>query len=92
MRGMTAAGIYAGQGYLVVRRAFPRAEVEPLLAWDQVTRGPTTHDYRDIIMVSGKDPYAYKGVEDISHAYLRKSGPTPADLAEADEHVEWNAA
>ena len=43
-------------------------------------------------MVSGTDPYVYKGVEDISRAYLRKGGPTQADLAEAAEHVEWHAS
>ncbi len=28
-------------------------------------------DYRDIVMVSGKDPYAYKGTGDIARAFVR---------------------
>jgi len=28
-------------------------------------------DYRDIVLVAGEDPYAYKGTRDISIPYLR---------------------
>ena len=28
-------------------------------------------NYRDIVLVAGDDPYAYKGTEDISVPYLR---------------------
>ena len=56
---------------------------ESLLPWDQVGRAPTGEDYRDIIMVAGTDPYAYKGVADIGFAYMRKPGPTQADLRAA---------
>ncbi len=31
-------------------------------------------DYRDIVMVAGKDPYAYKGTEVIAEAMVRPSG------------------
>ncbi len=31
-------------------------------------------DFRDIILVAGEDPYAWKGVEDRSRAHCRKSG------------------
>ena len=31
-------------------------------------------DYRDIIMIAGKDPYAWKGIEDISKPSVRPSG------------------
>jgi phytanoyl-CoA hydroxylase len=36
-------------------------------------------DYRDIVMVRGTDPYAWKGIEDIGRAFLRKPGPTLVD-------------
>ena len=48
---------------------------ESLLPW----RGPLPegmhigkYDHRDIVMVAGHDPYAYKGTPDIVAAYLRK--------------------
>ena len=90
--GYLLHGSYPNRSESSFRRSvqFVYMSAESLLPWDQVARGPTTRDYRDIIIVSGTDPYAYKGVEDISHAYLRKGGPTPADLAEAAEHVEWH--
>ena len=28
-------------------------------------------DYRDIVMVAGEDPYAYKGTEEIAKPYSR---------------------
>ena len=31
-------------------------------------------DYRDIVMVAGTDPYAYKGVENLAKAWVRPSG------------------
>ena len=92
--GYLLHGSYPNRSESSFRRSvqFVYMSAESLLPWDQVARGPTTRDYRDIIMVSGTDPYAYKGVEDISHAYLRKRGPTHADRAEAAEHVEWHAS
>jgi phytanoyl-CoA hydroxylase len=33
-----------------------------------------TADTRDIVMVAGEDPYAYKGVEQLSVAHVRPSG------------------
>ncbi|MCP3805126.1 phytanoyl-CoA dioxygenase family protein [Allokutzneria sp. A3M-2-11 16] len=48
---------------------------ESLLPW----RGPLPegvhigkYDHRDIMLVAGHDPYAYKGTPDIVHPYLRK--------------------
>ena len=90
--GYLLHGSYPNRSESSFRRSvqFVYMSAESLLPWDQVTRGPTTRDYRDIIMVCGKDPYAYKGVEDTGRAYLRKGGPTPADLAEAAEHAGWH--
>jgi ectoine hydroxylase-related dioxygenase (phytanoyl-CoA dioxygenase family) len=37
------------------------------------------YDYRDIIIVAGKDPYAYKGYEDIQRPTVRPSGEGGCD-------------
>lgn len=29
------------------------------------------HDYRDIVLVAGQDPYAYKGIEEIAFPHIR---------------------
>ncbi len=42
---------------------------ESLLPWGEKAR-----DYRDIVMVAGRDPYAYKGVENTAKAHIRPSG------------------
>ena len=65
---------------------FVYMRAESLLPWDQVGRAPTGVDYRDIIIVSGKDPYAYKGIADLGRAYMRKRGPTAADQRAAATH------
>ncbi|WP_139958302.1 phytanoyl-CoA dioxygenase family protein [Flavicella sediminum] len=44
---------------------------ESMLPWDQDGRQSPTQDFRDIFMVSGVDPYAYKGVEDLSKPFVR---------------------
>ena len=33
-----------------------------------------TQDYRDIVMVAGKDPYAWKGLEELARPYVRATG------------------
>ncbi len=49
---------------------------ESLLPWHRPAEdvGMAKHDFRDIVMVAGTDPYAYKGTEDISRVYVRPSG------------------
>ena len=49
---------------------------ESLLPWMQPRDGETmgTLDYRDIVMVAGKDPYAWKGLEQRATAHVRPSG------------------
>jgi phytanoyl-CoA hydroxylase len=47
---------------------------ESLLPW--FLPGPEVehmglHDYRDIVVISGVDPYAYKGTREIARAYVR---------------------
>src|SRR5690606_38776854 len=44
---------------------------ESMLPWDQDGKLPPTEDLRDIVMVAGEDPYAYKGTVDVNKPYLR---------------------
>ena len=44
---------------------------ESQLPWDQDGRLEPTQDLRDIVMVAGKDPYAHKGLVDVSTPFLR---------------------
>ncbi|GAA5179292.1 phytanoyl-CoA dioxygenase family protein [Rugosimonospora acidiphila] len=34
-------------------------------------RSPANWDYRDVVLVAGEDPYAYKGITDLTRAYVR---------------------
>ncbi|MBX9784327.1 MAG: phytanoyl-CoA dioxygenase family protein [Chitinophagaceae bacterium] len=44
---------------------------ERMLPWDQDGKLPPTNDLRDIVMVAGTDPYAYKGIKEANKPYLR---------------------
>jgi phytanoyl-CoA hydroxylase len=44
---------------------------ESMLPWDQDGKLAPTEDLRDIVMVAGEDPYAWKGVVDANQPYLR---------------------
>ncbi|WP_316790019.1 phytanoyl-CoA dioxygenase family protein [Pedobacter frigoris] len=44
---------------------------ESMLPWDQDGKLPPTEDMRDILMVAGTDPYAYKPITDLNKPYLR---------------------
>lgn len=46
---------------------------ESLLPWTRPEEKATMAlaDYRDVVMVAGTDPYAYKGTEDIARAFVR---------------------
>ena len=45
---------------------------ESLLPWDWDGNIPLKEDMRDIVMVAGKDPYAYKGIDDLTKPFLRE--------------------
>lgn len=47
-------------------------EPESPLSW-KVPEGVASArwDYRDVVLVAGEDPYAYKGIADASRAYVR---------------------
>ncbi len=48
---------------------------ESLLPWRAREDQPVaTTDYRDITVITGKDPYAWKGTEDIAAAHIRADG------------------
>lgn len=44
---------------------------ESMLPWDQDGRQEPTQDFRDIFMVAGKDPYEYKGIQNLSKPFVR---------------------
>ncbi len=44
---------------------------ESMLPWDQDGKLPPTADLRDIVVVSGIDPYAAKGTVNVNNPYLR---------------------
>jgi ectoine hydroxylase-related dioxygenase (phytanoyl-CoA dioxygenase family) len=44
---------------------------ESMLPWDQDGKLTATEDLRDIILVAGVDPYAWKGTVDVNKPYLR---------------------
>lgn len=83
-----AGSIVFFNGYLlhrslpnVKKTGFRRALVnhymsaESLLPWRvQDKIGIAKTDYRDIVMIAGNDPYAYKGIENIAHPYIRPAG------------------
>eukprot|EP00606_Chrysophyceae_sp_TOSAG23-5_P000714 GSChrysophyteH2.ASY1.ANO1.1757.1 assembled CDS len=52
---------------------------ESLLPWDMDGRTPPTRDNRDIIMVCGKDPYNWKGIQEVAHPFLRAETTTDDD-------------
>ena len=65
---------------------------ESLLPWVASTEGKQVAitDYRDIVMIAGKDPYAYKGFADLAEVHVRadKMGgcrPVQLDPEEDDE-------
>jgi ectoine hydroxylase-related dioxygenase (phytanoyl-CoA dioxygenase family) len=47
---------------------------ESLLPWSEVSGPVATADFRDIVLVAGEDPYAWKGVENKTGLHARPSG------------------
>jgi phytanoyl-CoA hydroxylase len=50
---------------------------QSLLPWDWDHRLPPSRDMRDVVLVSGRDPYAYKGVEDLTYPFVRNEVADP---------------
>jgi len=65
---------------------------ESLLPW--MSSGPgerfAVADYRDIVLVAGQDPYAWKGTEDRASAHVRPSGE--GGCGNAERNVEAGGA
>lgn len=88
---LKAGGVAFFNGYVLhrslpnrARRGFRRALVthymsaRSLLPW--TAPGPRDRsDNRDIVMIAGDDPYAWRGLEDITRPYLRPSNPARAE-------------
>ena len=84
---VTAGSIVFFNGYLLHRSlpnraagGFRRALVnhymsaESLLPWrhpDNGSLGVASYDFRDIVMIAGRDPYAWKGTEELSFSHIR---------------------
>ncbi|MEM1230827.1 MAG: phytanoyl-CoA dioxygenase family protein [Pseudomonadota bacterium] len=49
-----------------------------LLPWSFGMPPTPREDFRDVVMVSGEDPYAWKGYEDITKPFLRAEDPAQA--------------
>ncbi|MDQ3468432.1 MAG: phytanoyl-CoA dioxygenase family protein [Actinomycetota bacterium] len=89
-----AGGVVFFSGYLLHRSfrnrstGFRRALVnhymsaESLLPWDWDGRLAATRDNRDIVLVRGEDPYAYKGTEDLTFPFLRPETPAQRHAAQ----------
>ena len=54
---------------------------ESMLPWDNGGRLEPTADMRDVVMVAGSDPHAWKGTEDLHVPFLR-----PDKMVHADQH------
>lgn len=71
---------YAQSGY---RRVLVNhyMSAESLLPWHRPPEGTAMAmaDYRNIVMISGVDPYAYKGIEVSTEAHVRPSGEGGCD-------------
>jgi ectoine hydroxylase-related dioxygenase (phytanoyl-CoA dioxygenase family) len=85
--GYLLHGSFANTSPVGFRRAllFVYASAETPMAWHptDVTQANAFSDWRDIVMVAGSDPYAWKGIADQGRAYVRKPGPTVDDQRRA---------
>jgi hypothetical protein len=66
---------------------------ESLLPWRFPTdpgQAMAQHDYRDIVMVAGEDPYAYKGIEQYVYPHIRPNREGGCQWPSRDEE-ETNA-
>jgi len=79
---LSAGGVLFFNGYLL-HRSLPNRSAGPrralvvhymsaasLLPWNHDGQSPT-EDFRDIEMIAGTDPYAWKGLADLSRPYVR---------------------
>ncbi len=76
-----AGSVVFFNGYLLhrslpnrARAGFRRALVNHYMSAESLLPWINTADWRDIVMVAGRDPYAYKGVVDLAAPHVRPSG------------------
>jgi hypothetical protein len=85
--GYLLHGSFPNRSSACFRRSllFVYASAATPMAWHptDVSKASALSDYRDIVMVAGEDPYAWKGTPDIGRAYVRKPGPTVDDQRRA---------
>ncbi|MBL8698841.1 MAG: phytanoyl-CoA dioxygenase family protein [Alphaproteobacteria bacterium] len=86
--GYLLHGSYPNRTADRTRRAllYVYADAATPVMFDPTTYQPTAQDYRDIVMVSGADPYAWKGTARLGEPYLRAAGPSVKDLELARLH------
>jgi ectoine hydroxylase-related dioxygenase (phytanoyl-CoA dioxygenase family) len=88
---LKAGGVAFFNGYVLHRSlpnlapgGFRRALVthymsaQSLLPWD-LPSPRDRRDVRDIVMIAGEDPYAWRGLENLTRPYLRPSDPVRAE-------------
>ena len=88
---LKAGGVAFFNGYVLHRSlpnrrssGFRRALVthymsaHSLLPWDIGVARASRDDFRDIVMISGRDPYAWRGIEDLMTPFLRPENPERA--------------
>jgi hypothetical protein len=56
---------------------------QSLLPWTMGT-SRAKPDMRDIVMIAGEDPYAWRGLEDITTPYVRQASPERAEAIYAE--------
>ena len=93
---LKAGGVAFFNGYVLhrslpnrARSGFRRALVThymsaaSLLPWD-LAGAADPRDIRDIVMIAGEDPYAWRGLEDLALPYVRPSNPERAEAVYAE--------
>ena len=65
---------------------------ESLLPWQYPTNGQSmgTADFRDIVLIAGEDPYAYKGIEQSRFSHVRPSKEGGCQWPTQEEAEEEN--
>lgn len=56
--------------------------------WPSEPTGMATHDHRDIVLVAGYDPYAYKGTEEIMTPHVRPDGKGGCEAWSPDDDAD----
>lgn len=86
--GYLVHGSFPNRSQDRTRRAllYVYADAASPVMFDPTTYQPTAQDYRDIVMVSGRDPYAWRGTARRGEPYLRPAGPSVKDIELARLH------